>query len=148
MVRILIMGLPGSGKTTLATELSNQLGAHHLNADEIRKEYNDWDFSELGRLRQAERMRRLADLSSSYYVVADFVAPTSKLRRVYDPDILIWMDTVHSSRYEDTDKIFKPPTIWDYRVTEFDSEKWANIVATNLNQLQQHLKFSLDNTIT
>lgn len=148
MVRILIMGLPGSGKTTLATELSNHLGAHHLNADAIREKYNDWDFSELGRLRQAERMRQLADLSSSYYVVADFVAPTAELRRIYNPDVLVWMDTIHSSRYEDTNKIFKKPTTWDYRVTEFNSGKWANIVATNLNQLQQHFELSLDNTIT
>ena len=45
------MGLPGSGKTTLANELAPILNAKRLNADEVRKNANDWDFSEEGRKR-------------------------------------------------------------------------------------------------
>ena len=57
---ILIMGLPGAGKTTLAEELAPKLNAKRLNADEVRKEANDWDFSEEGRKRQAKRMADFA----------------------------------------------------------------------------------------
>ena len=148
MVRILIMGLPGSGKTTLARELASKICAQHLNADEIREQYNDWDFSNDGRTRQALRMRQLADLSSYYYVISDFVAPTANLRKIYNPDILVWLDTIHTSRFEDTNKIFKSPSTWDYRITEFDSKKWATIIATNLHQLQQHFELSLNDTVT
>ena len=86
--RILIMGLPGSGKTTLALELMQLLApnAVHLNADAIRKINNDWDFSEEGRLRQAKRMRTLADGIVRNYAIADFVAPLEEMRRIYNAD--------------------------------------------------------------
>lgn len=141
------MGLPGSGKTTLAKTLSTILGAQHLNADTIRDQYNDWDFSPEGRIRQAVRMRNLSDLSSSCYVVADFVAPTIEIRGIYKPDILVWMDTIQQGRFDDTNKIFEPPNEYDYRITTYDNEKWANIIATNLYQLEQHFELGLDNSI-
>jgi adenylylsulfate kinase len=136
MKRILIMGLPGSGKTTLARELSLQLDTSFydvqwLNADEIRKRYNDWNFSLEGRLRQAQRMRTLSDESDSRYVIADFVCPLQKMREIYEPDWVIWMDTIDQSRYQNTDAIFEKPSqyTYDFRISEMDAKKWAPKIA-------------------
>ena len=100
--RILIMGLPGTGKTTLANELVKFLPIIHLNADEIRKYFDDWDFSKEGRLRQAKRMKRLSDfvLSEKLYALTDFVCPLDETRKILNPDIIIWMDTEKKGRYE------------------------------------------------
>lgn len=126
--RILVMGLPGSGKTTLAQQIVKKLSPDilHLNADRIREEYNDWDFTLEGRIRQAERMRELADKSNCPYVIADFVAPLPEMRAIYAADYTVWMDTISAGRFEDTNKLFVEPTDeWDLRVDEFDSEYWA-----------------------
>jgi adenylylsulfate kinase len=127
-MRILIFGLPGSGKTTLATELVKLLpNTLHLNADEIRTRYNDWDFSPEGRERQATRMRTLADeflgQPKSQYVVADFVAPTKMLRDIYAADFTIWMNTIQAGRYEDTNKAWQAPdsTDYDVEITQFNN---------------------------
>ena len=124
MKRILIMGLPGAGKTTLAAKLSDRLGYDCLwiNADVIRKQYNDWDFSHEGRVRQSRRMRDLANISDQKYVVADFVAPLNEMRIVYNADYTIWMDTIQRSRFADTDTMFVPPTSCEYdlRITDFN----------------------------
>ena len=87
---ILIMGLPGSGKTTLANELGPMLNAKRLNADEVRKEANDWDFSEEGRKRQAKRMADFAIKlkNEGNYVVADFICPTPEARSLFPADLL------------------------------------------------------------
>ena len=99
---VLIMGLPGSGKTTLAKELVPLLEAKWLNADKVRTQYNDWDFSADGRVRQANRMRDLAkklrDLGN--YVVADFVCPTKEARKLFGADFTIWMDTIEKGRFD------------------------------------------------
>ena len=102
---ILIMGLPGSGKTTLASELVPLLNAKWLNADKIRTEYNDWDFSNEGRIRQANRMRDLAKKGrdEGNYVVADFVCPTEEARKLFGADFIIWMDTIEKGRFDGTD---------------------------------------------
>lgn len=120
MKRILIMGLPGAGKTTLARALQTRLNCAWFNADEIRARYNDWDFSLEGRIRQSQRMRILADDSNSDYVIADFVAPLVKMRTVYDADYTIWMDTISAGRFEDTNQVFEPPETYDLRITDFD----------------------------
>jgi adenylylsulfate kinase len=120
-MKILIFGLPGSGKSTLAKELSKLLKGVWLNADEIRKEYDDWDFSYEGRIRQANRMKYLSDgvVKCNKIAVADFVCPTKKARADFHADFAIWMDTIKEGRYEDTNKIFEKPTVYNYRVKEW-----------------------------
>lgn len=130
--KILIIGLSGSGKTTLAKELSVKIKAKHLNADELRTQYNDWDFSDAGRLRQAHRIKNLSDKYD--LVVCDFIAPQAIHRHIVDADVLIWMDTVKSSQYEDTDKIFEAPIDYTYRIMEKDAQKWAKIISDNLKE--------------
>ena len=122
------MGLPGSGKTTLANELGPMLNAKRLNADEVRKEANDWDFSEEGRKRQA---RRMADLATKLkeggnYVVADFICPTHESRKLFPSDYIIWVDTIQKGRFEDTNKMFVKPSKYDFHVTTQDAKKWAS----------------------
>lgn len=133
--RILIMGLPGAGKTTLALNLLNYLGPDvlWLNADEIRRKFNDWDFSEAGRIRQSRRMREIADVSNREYIIADFVCPLPEMRGIYDPDFLIWVDTISEGRFEDTNRAFVPPDSYNVRVTEQDAGKWAKTIYEQLS---------------
>ena len=121
------MGLPGSGKTTLANELGPMLNAKRLNADEVRKEANDWDFSEEGRKRQAKRMAKLAIKlkEDGNYVVADFICPTHESRKLFPSDYIIWVDTIKKGRFEDTNKMFVKPDRYDFHVTTQDAKKWA-----------------------
>jgi adenylylsulfate kinase len=132
--RILIMGLPGAGKTTLALNLLNYFNPDvlWLNADEIRRKFNDWDFSEPGRIRQSRRMREIADVSNREYIIADFVCPLQEMRDIYDPNFLIWVDTITEGRFEDTNRAFVPPEQYDVRVTEQDAGKWAKIIHSKI----------------
>ena len=124
--RILIMGLPGAGKTRLAQKLLTLLDdCEWYNADEVRKNYDDWDFSREGRIRQANRMRELADRSTSKYVICDFVAPLAEQRSIFAADVLVWVDTVKRSNYKDTDAVFEMPENYHIRVVSKDSELWA-----------------------
>lgn len=122
-MKILICGLPGSGKSTLAKPFAELIGGVWLNADAVRDTYNDWDFSLEGRMRQASRMRYLADgvELAGKIAVADFVCPTERARQEFAADYLVWMDTVKNSRYDDTDKLFEIPVHCDYHV-----EQWFN----------------------
>lgn len=123
---ILIMGLPGNGKTTLANELKDLLpNCVWYNADMVRKQANDWDFSHEGRLRQAKRMKKLADESSEYdYCLIDFICPLPVMRDIISADILIWMDTYKISTFRDTNAIFEPPAVYDYRITSWNDPVW------------------------
>ena len=121
------MGLPGSGKTTLAEELAPMLNAKRLNADEVRKEANDWDFSEEGRKRQAKRMSNFALKlkEQGFNVVADFICPTPEARSLFPTDYVIWVDTIKEGRFDDTNKMFVKPDKYDFHVTTQDAKNWA-----------------------
>ena len=135
--KILIMGLPGAGKTYLAQHILDHLQQERktvswLNADDVRKKYNDWDFSYEGRIRQSHRMRELADQMTSDYVICDFVAPLPEMRNNFKADWTIWVDTIEKGRFEDTNKVFTPPEVYDFRITEQNSEKWSEFIAVNI----------------
>ena len=148
MIKILIMGLPGSGKTTLAEALKKKLEERILeitaemlpifpkvtwfNADDIRRKYNDWDFSKDGRIRQSIRMFQFSMEADGDYVICDFVAPIIEMRNNFKADWTIWMDTISESRYADTNAIFEKPEVYDFRVTEQDSGKWAETIAKHI----------------
>ena len=123
------MGLPGSGKTYLAERLKNIIQSAWFNADEIRKMANDWDFSDQGRLRQANRMKSLADFEklNGRTVICDFVCPTKETRDNFDPDILIWMDTIKEGRFEDTNRLFENPDKVDFHITEWNDHNHSDI---------------------
>ena len=121
------MGLPGSGKTTLANELGTILDAKRLNADEVRKEANDWDFSKEGRKRQSKRMAEFALKlkNEGNYVIADFICPTPEARSLFPADYIIWVDTIKEGRFDDTNKMFVKPEKYDFHVTTQDAKNWA-----------------------
>ena len=135
--RILIMGLPGSGKTTLATELKKLIESTGktvtwFNADEVRKQFDDWDFSEAGRIRQSKRMSDLAETCGTDYALCDFVAPLVEMRNNFKADWTVWMDTIRKGRYADTNKMFVEPDLYDFRINEQNAEKWADFVAEHI----------------
>ena len=124
------MGLPGSGKTTLAKPFAELIGGVWLNADQIREKYNDWDFSVDGRVRQAQRIRYLADgvELAGKIAVADFVCPTAQTRQEFNADYTIWMDTVKQGRFEDTNNMFELPTHFNYHVKEWFKDSHTELV--------------------
>ena len=132
-MKILIMGLPGSGKTYLAERLQPLLEAAWYNADKVREMANDWDFSPEGRIRQSMRMRTFADFEkeNNRIVICDFVCPTKNTQDNFDPDIVIWMNTIKEGRFEDTNKMFEEPIKVDFHVTEMNDK--------NHNEIAQEL---------
>jgi adenylylsulfate kinase len=130
-MKILIMGLPNSGKTYLAERLQTHLDCAWLNADEVRRMANDWDFSEEARIRQARRMRNLADYEKSEgsTVICDFVCPTELTRYIFEADYTIWMNTIAGSVYEDTNSLFEPPSYADLVIEKFlTNQEIASVV--------------------
>lgn len=148
--RILIMGLPGAGKTYLAQHILDHLQSSYvvnesslipfskakigwLNADDVRRKYDDWDFSHEGRIRQSKRMRDLADAMTEYnYVICDFVAPLVEMRNNFKADWTIWVDTIREGRYADTNAMFQEPEQYDFRVTTQNSEMWGEFIAAHI----------------
>ena len=134
MKKILVMGLPGSGKTTLASELVHLLKAKWINNDKVRKEANDWDFSEEGRIRQAKRRAEEAEKYKlkGNYVVCDFICPTPKARELFNADFIIWVDTIKKGRYDDTNAMFVKPKKFDCHVTTQNAKHWAKEIAESI----------------
>ena len=128
-MKILIMGLPGSGKTYLAKRMQPLLNAAWYNADIVREMANDWGFSPQGRIRQSLRMRNLANFEKEHgrIVICDFVCPTKETRANFNADITIWMDTIDAGRFEDTNKIFEKPENVTYHITEWNEKNHINI---------------------
>ena len=130
------MGLPGAGKTTLADELALLINAKRLNADEIRKAANDWDFSAEGRTRQAKRMWKKAQefKKKGYNVIADFIAPTPAARELFPADYIVWVDTIQEGRFDDTNKMFIKPNKYNFHVTTKDAKYWAPKIFEDINK--------------
>lgn len=152
------MGLPGSGKTYFSERLKKylednssydtmpsyrmaqyELPPYHykskvdwFNADEVRKKFNDWDFSTEGRIRQSLRMAEFALKCSGDYVICDFVAPLPEMRHNFKADWVIWMDTIDHGRFEDTNKMFVPPDVYDFRINEQNAEYWVPYVGERI----------------
>ena len=128
------MGLPGSGKTTLASKLVPLLNAKWVNNDEIRKAANDWDFSEEGRIRQAKRMANAVEKykQECHYVVSDNVCPLPETRKIFNADYVIWIDTIKKGRFDDTNAMFVKPEKFDFHVTTQDAKIWATKIAEGI----------------
>ena len=154
------MGLPGAGKSYFAQHLKsylemngdafkvnpdrfmnyegipdenfNKVSVNWFNADEIRKRFNDWDFSREGRIRQSLRMFEFAVKCSGDFAICDFVAPLPEMRNNFKADWTIWIDTIERSRYDDTNKAFVPPEVYDFRITEQNAVKWAEFVGEHI----------------
>lgn len=137
--KILIMGLPGSGKTTLAEKLVTRLGAAWFNADAVRQDiYSELGFSAEDRLKHAERMGKLCKWASMNggYAVADFICPTKETREIFDADFIIWVNRIQEGRYEDTNKMFEKPENYDIELNDGTPEEWVELVINKLNETE------------
>ena len=110
------------------------LNAKRLNADEVRKEANDWDFSEEGRKRQAKRMsdEAIKIKKEGNNVIADFICPTPEARELFPADYIIWVDTIKKGRFEDTNQMFIKPDKFNFHVTTQDAKLWASKIKEDL----------------
>ena len=128
-MKILICGLPGSGKSTLAEPFAKLINGVWINADQVREQYKDWDFTQGGRMRQAQRMRYISDgvVRAGGIAVADFVCPTERARQEFDPDFTVWMDTIDEGRFEDTNKLFERPCDVEMRITEWNNNNHHDV---------------------
>lgn len=135
-MKILIMGLPGAGKTHLAKRLHVHLNCAWYNADKVREMANDWDFSDAGRRRQSERMNTIATFEAvrGRTVICDFVCPTGQTRDEFNADITIWMNTIEAGRFDNTNKIFEEPTDFDYVIESFQSDEWILDLANRMKE--------------
>lgn len=131
---IQIIGLPGSGKTALAVALKERINAIHLNADEVRSTVNsDLSFTPEDRIEQARRMGEMARLIAKQNVapvIVDFICPTEETREAFgDADLVVWVDRIKHSRFENTNKIWEEPRMFDLRILDgYTIEQEVNTV--------------------
>ena len=130
-MKILIMGLPGSGKTWLGERITKTFNIPFWDSDVVRKIYNDWGFDQQARERQALRMRKLAEIDS--ISISAFICPLPGFRSFFFPDKLIWMNTIEKCEYDDTNKLFKPPTKFDVKITKWIEEDQLYNSLKNIN---------------
>ncbi len=139
--KVLVMGLPGSGKTTLASVLAPRLRAVHFNADEMRARVNkDLGFAPADRIEQATRMGFLCDLAlrAGHNAVADFICPTPETRAAFGAQFVVWIDRIEAGRFEDTNRLFVPPRRYDIRVTAGATPaEWTERIVQRLGVLSQ-----------
>jgi adenylylsulfate kinase len=136
--KILVCGLPGSGKTWLAERLQKVLDCAWFNADNVRSQANDWDFSPEGRIRQAMRMNNIADFESKWNgrtVICDFVAPTERTRKEFSPNVTIWLNTIKEGRFEDTNKMFESPEMSDFVIDKFLSDEEIEEMGNTIKEM-------------
>jgi adenylylsulfate kinase len=142
--RILVMGLPGSGKTTFTKELAKEINATIINADKVRKTNNDWDFSLEGRIKQSIRMKKLSEeiLKEDKHSISEFICPTKKTRKNFNADYIIWMNTISKGRFDDTNQMFEQPSSDEinYEIKEKNAEFFSKIVAKEINKLSKNFK--------
>ncbi len=134
--KILIMGRPGAGKTTLANMLVPRLNGVHFNADAVRANVNkDLGFAHEDRIEQARRMGWLCDcvVDAGTYAIADFICPTIKTRAAFGEAFVVWVDRIKKSRFPDTDALFEEPEHWDVRVSfEGSAACWTEKICEKL----------------
>jgi cytidyltransferase-like protein len=134
--KILIMGLPGAGKTTLANALAPLLNAVVFNADAVRANLSrDLGFSHEDRVEHARRMGWMCDrvVEAGGTVIADFICPTPDTRAAFGDAFTIWVDRIEAGRFEDTNQMFVAPERPDMVVAAHGTPQyWADQVLVRL----------------
>ena len=149
-MKILVMGLSGSGKSYLSERLQKHLNCVWINADMLRKMASDWDFSYEVRIRQAKRMKYYSDFESDFnksIVICDFICALEDMRSILKPDYIIWLDTVKSSKYKDTDEIFEPPSLIDSKIDKFLNDEEIELEAKKITKLRSSLMLEYEDGV-
>lgn len=138
-MRILICGLPGHGKSTLAANLSRRLHIPFYDGEAIRRSLGlGWPGDSAERVQQAHRMRALTTpiLAAGGHVICSFVCPTVAARREFCADYIICVNRPDAPpmSYTDTNAIWWPPLNADLMLQAGDADEWAGVAEARLRQ--------------